>query len=470
MVHSSGVLATSIEQSRHRWLSDGVFERYWAKPSKKKVQVGAQNPAKESMVKLGICSLIVEPHVFDITLYTVREPQSAFVPQTVQQTPLPNAQYNPFANHGGYNPPIYNSPNTAPHLHHYSHANSNSSSLTLPPFNEAFAQFGPQGPTPLHRAPITAPMPSVPVPASQGTSGPSSTRHDKPESLDKPLESGTSPDPVIQMLATRAASDHDLKSLMKVVASGNASQKQLRDFQNHIDDLNAILKTRPSPTQSHNLPKPAVHGGQDYANQSLISTSTLGMAQTPTVPPIFTTAIPPSGPIKSESYPQYYSHVAQSLKAKTPGPYRTDISAIVFDFGGAGDRFLFPRFSILEYLPGGTQVIVSFLITRRGSAAISGSYKDNTSYYQPVTMRLSTPQPRTLEPLARVVAPADEVRKYMNSVFDKMSPAERIFLATRLPRTSEDTDLDKGASIVNSDQSLLRSVYSPPNSLFPLKP
>ena len=462
---SSGVLAAAIDRSRQKWLSEGVFEKYWAKPSKKKTQIDATNPAKESMAKLGVCSMIVEPHVFEITLYTVRETQSTFPAANFQTPPPPSSEFNPFQNHNTYQTPLYHvPPPPAPHFQHHNQPNSNPSQLTLPPFREGFGQFGPQGPPPLRHPPISTPKPTVPE--RPGPPTPNNARQDES------VNSGTkpSPDPVIQMLATRAASDHNLKALMKVVASGNASQKQLRDFQNHIDDLNGILKSRNSPSQSTHdppAPEPPSSSVPEYKTQSLISTSTLGTPQSPHPPPI-SHPIPPAA-IKSEPLPQYFSHVATPQKSKVPSPYKLDISAIVFDFGGTGDRFLFPRFSILEYLPGGTQVIVSFLIIRTGSLAASGTYKHNSSYYQPVTMRLSTPHPKTLEPLARVVAPAEEVRNYMNSVFDKMNRTENVFLATRLPRPSESNEVEKVDSVMQVDHSIIKPMYSPPNTLVPLK-
>ena len=463
MCFSSGVLAAAIERSRHKWLSEGVFEKYWAKPSKKKTQIDTPNPAKESMAKLGVCSMIIEPHVFEITLYTVKESQPTFPPANVQTPPPPSSEFNPFQNHNTYQTPLYHAPlPPAPRFQHHTQLNSNPSQLTLPPFKEGFGQFGPQGSAPLRRPPAAAPKSTMPE------------RQGPPEQT-RPNESTTSgakpsPDPVIQMLATRAASDHNLKALMKVVASGNASQKQLRDFQNHIDDLNGLLKSGSSPSQPMKdppVPKPPPNSGPEHKPQSLISTSTLGMAQSPHPPPI-THPIPPT-PIKSEPLPQYFSHVATPPRSKAPTAYRSDISAIVFDFGGSGDRFLFPRFSILEYLPGGTQVIVSFLIIRTGSLAASGTYSHNSSYYQPVTMRLSTPHPKTLEPLSRIVAPPEDVRNYMNSVFDKMNRAENVFLATRLPRPSEGSEVDKVDTIVQADHPIIKPLYSPPNGLIPLK-
>ena len=388
-----------------------------------------------------------------------------FSSSNVQTPPPPSSEFNPFQNHSTYQTPQYRAPPPpVPQYQQHCQPNSNPSQLTLPPFKEGFGQFAPQGPTPFHRPPGAAPKPVVPE--RKGPLTPSSTRQDETQNNGaKP-----SPDPVIQMLATRAASDHNLKALMKVVASGNASQKQLRDFQNHIDDLNGILKSRNSPSQpiqEQPLPKPSPSNGPDHKIQSLISTSTLGMAQPPHPPPI-SHPIPPA-PIKPEPLPHYFSPVATPLKSKAPTPYKSDVSAVVFDFGGTGDRFLFPRFSVLEYLPGSTQVIVSFLIIRKGSTAVSGSYNHNSSYYQPVTMRLSTPHPKTLEPLARVVAPAEEVRNYMNSVFDKMNRAENAFLATRLPRPSEDSEVAKVDLIVQADLPIVKPIYSPPNTLVPLK-
>lgn len=113
---------------------------------------------------------------------------------------------------------------------------------------------------------------------------------------------------------------------------------------------------------------------------------------------------------------------------------KPDISGVVFEFtGGSGDRFLFPKFSILEYLPQG-QVIASFLIVRKGSTSDSPSYDPALDYYQPITIRLYAHQGRQLDALQKVVAPPDEVRRYMDDIMDNMTRAEYVLLAMRLPR------------------------------------
>ena len=272
-------------------------------------------------------------------------------------------------------------------------------------------------------------------------------------------------DPVIQMLATRAASDPGLKTLMKVVASGKADPAQLREFQDHIDELNAILKSRPSPPMppcDHNYPEPPRPGQESGSQPSGAPPNRPGTAAT-YVPPI-----PAPAAVKVEPSPQAHPITAPPPIPKGYTVSKPDVNAIVFDFGGSGDRFSFPRFSILEYLYSGTQVVVSFLVIRSGGVAASGRYKGTKNFYQPVTMRLTTPYPKVLAPLARIVAPQDEVRRYMDSVFDKMSPADTVYLVTRLPRTADAEELEKRDKTPQSDVQLIKSVYSPPNSIVPL--
>lgn len=60
--------------------------------------------------------------------------------------------------------------------------------------------------------------------------------------------------------------------------------------------------------------------------------------------------------------------------------------------------------------------------------------RDLKEYWQPVTFRIHASSPRILEPLTRVVKPADEVRKYMNEIMDRAERAPDGFPAMRLPR------------------------------------
>lgn len=69
--------------------------------------------------------------------------------------------------------------------------------------------------------------------------------------------------------------------------------------------------------------------------------------------------------------------------------------------------------------------------TPAGSSATEIKLKE---YWQPVTFRIHADQAKTLEPLTRVIKPAEEVRKYMNEIMDRAERAPDGFPAFRLPR------------------------------------
>ena len=430
-------------------------------------------PPKDSMIRLGICSMIIEPHVFEVTLYTVIEPPPNKIPPVPKPPPLSAPQYNPFSHNPAYIQPSFNTPVPAPPAYHAQHHN-HSSRQSLPPFREGFGSFGPQGPPPIYHPPASTHTPahtSTLAPLLGPSNAPRVLETTQSASQDEDGESKA--DPVIQMLANRAANDLELKNLMRVVASGKASQKQLREFQDHIDELNAMLKS------SSNPPDPL--GANVRANKTPLAYEPGHPSNVPshTAKPDASWNHPVPGsstsfsnqtlpPIKLEPSPKSYSGPVTPPVPVAPTASKSEISGIVFDFGGSGDRFSLPRFSILEYLYGGTQVIVSFIVIRQGNLAASGDYKGNMSYYQPITLRLTTLQPQILEPLARFVAPAQEVRNYMNSYFDRLKPAESVHLAMRLPRTVDGENGEKSEMAPRSDAPLIKAVYSPPDSIMPL--
>lgn len=67
-----------------------------------------------------------------------------------------------------------------------------------------------------------------------------------------------------------------------------------------------------------------------------------------------------------------------------------------------------------------------------------------------------------------MVAPHDEVRRYMDDIFDKMQPAENVFLATRLPRTKDGEGVDDEEAVDKGREELVRATYEAPNSIIPL--
>jgi len=228
-------------------------------------------------------------------------------------------------------------------------------------------------------------------------------------------------DPLVVSLVKAALDDPKVKDMVRRIAE---NRPQFSD----ATDLKLVLdKQRSRIAREQGIPR----------TQSPAALSTSGLPRPNGTP----SALPVSG-VAGPSHPQHLPSQPsqQALRSKGPPPSsKPDISAVVFEFaGGSGDRYLFPKFSILDYPVGqqGQQVVASFLLVRKGSTTEYGGDPE-LDYYQPVTIRL-TAHHRHLESLARVVAPQDEVRRYMDDVMDNMTRAEYVLLAMRLPRKDKE--------------------------------
>jgi len=246
------------------------------------------------------------------------------------------------------------------------------------------------------------------------------------------MQEKPSPDPVIQLLATRASSDRELKELMKVVATGQADPEQLRRFQRHIDELNLIVQSQKSQAQAQ---------AQQAASPALTPSSGPSRVSTPQMqqPPV-------------QSQPQYQQPQTQQRPIALPPAQRraavTPNYPVVIEFAGVGasqDRFLFPPYSIVEPL-GTLSVLASFLVFRKGSQAADPSLVDaEAEYFEPVTVKIDV-EPRhreILEYMKRSVRPQEEVRQYME---DKMRTCKRApirALPLRLPLKSQISEVEE---------------------------
>ncbi|KAI9816050.1 MAG: hypothetical protein M1827_002042 [Pycnora praestabilis] len=460
---------------RQKWLTEGIFERYWTKPSKKKNQAELHNPQKDTMIKVGPCTVTIEPHVFEATIFTVKEPQAQLpFTSTGQSMQRPMLQYGPY-------PAAVSGPSAT--LNHSIQIGK--PPLQAPPPGVSQSTIMPPIVPKTAAAQLSYQQPQQPPQQKLQTVSRANGIITKDTQASPNVKSATpkpSPDPVIQMLATKAATDHELKALMRVVASGQASPEQLKVFQKHIDDLTTMLHSQnnakrnlvPTPSSA----SPAGSPGGLPPSGVMRATPNIGPSPSPNIqqiPSPATTARStptlPLPPIKTEISPYAYTAPPPLLKSKGPPlpSSRSEINAVVLEFSaGCGDRFLFPKYSILEYLPGRTQVIVSFLLVRKGSANQLDNYDPDLDFYQPVTMRLAAQHVKVLEPLAKVVISQLEVRKYMDNIMDNMTRAEYVHLATRLPRNPEELEDDEEEENFEME-NVVRAVYPPPSSLVPMK-
>ncbi|KAI9834600.1 MAG: hypothetical protein M1826_000002 [Phylliscum demangeonii] len=283
-------------------------------------------------------------------------------------------------------------------------------------------------------------------------------------------------DPVIQGLANRAATDNSLKELMKVVASGGASPEQLRVFQCYIDDVTASARaTWPAPAPAESADSPLATGASGGRPPLTASGTPTPNQPTPAMPrPELGSAPSRSAPENPPSYsrrgPAGTEAASRTPYSARPQPGPDPISpianaplkttAVVFAFSaGSGDRYLFPKHSILEFMSQGTHVVASFLVLRPAgdrsepsppSSSSSSSraryYDPALDYYQPVTVQLSASSAKVLDPLAKVVASPAQARAYMTEVMANTARAEESCLVLRLPRSPTAAGLQRSTS------------------------
>ncbi|KAK4939141.1 hypothetical protein LTR10_020535 [Elasticomyces elasticus] len=541
-IAESAILAASLHRSRMQWLYDGIFEKYWVKPVKRKgvIEAPPDNPDVKSMQKLGTATITIEPHVFDAVFYTVRDPAALQpIPRHANQhttktmlPPRPTYGYPPPP--GAYPiSPAQRPPATpAPH-----------SQGALPMTSPApGAQVAPPPLIPAEQRPQT-PLASTPAGSATGTPKQQTSSQTQPpatvaaEPTQTPIPpskqanpppggKGSTTDPVIQMLAARAASDPQLKELMKVVATSRASPEQLKEFQAHIDEFNAVVRRQEaerlakgeSQVPVTTTPKPPAPTQPQNAQE----------AKSEAVPPKANPPVqaPKPSPVPAAAHPSTYNTPQAQPRPPSPPGSSTALPGVLHTFppaphaGGAPiggfmgyhapppppraepiikhivmeitstplstqpacpDRWLFPEFAVLEIRFGGLEMLVSFLVERRGSQILScmsgdsaerdangnhNKWKPEQEYYEPVTMTVKATHHRTIETIARAARPLPVVQDHMKQVLGKAERAPKEYLVHQLPREigSEGTEafVDSGVELGNespSEDDDLKDVY-----------
>jgi hypothetical protein len=402
----SGVLAASLTRSQQRWTHDGIFERYWTAPEKGKNArpPPANNPDVKWMKSKGECRIRIEPHIFECNMYVEEKPRvMQAVPQKVGYAGGYGQPYRP----GQYG------------------AQQSYQGQALAPMQQ---HSGGRMPAASNNLPAQA--------AAQPTSSAGSQQ-----------ANGKKPDPVITKLAARASSDPELKALMREVATGLASQDQLKIFQKHIDELQKQIQEEKAAEDAREaaLEKQRQLAATVQPKEEVIQydgpTSRTG---TPT--PIQQQQAQAQyhaqqqAQAHRQNHPAYQPYAPQQQTYAPPPPQEYPVILQFTTPGATEDRFLFPRYSILERLSP-HHWLASFIITRRGSQAIDasngigGALDPMKEYWQPVTMMLEVKVGLEELPghVRRWVKPADEVRKHMEETMARCEQAPMGFLALRLP-------------------------------------
>ncbi|CAZ81841.1 unnamed protein product [Tuber melanosporum] len=471
-VAESKVMAESLIRSQRKWVDGDIFEKFWIKPLKSRKLDPAElekNPSKDCMTRLGNCTMSSMPHKFEIKLFGVLEPLD--ISENTTSGPGFTAHHAQSSGAGVQTPPA----------HHQVPQQGVARAPDL-----ARTQSSPASVTPVpHQRPTgnpgISPQPSTPgQPSHQGPQlQPSHPAQQDPPRV-APPPAASRPDPVIQALAIRAASDPDLKALMRIVASGKATTEQLKIFQAHIDVLTPVASSQlirsHAARPSTQTPGPSVTLGSGHTAQAPHQQTHPGHQQRHQQQPQLQHTQQPQPQHQHQHHPQqhhqqqYHQHQTHSQShsespqfahhplqctpsripvphpAQTnpkprpfPQPPKQEITSVVFEFVdpySQGDRFLFPKHAILEYLKGGTVVRASFILVRK-------PVDDLDEYYQPITVVLESATPKPLEILQRVVASAENTLKHMEEIMASKKRAEDTFLVFRLRREPGEAIPDK---------------------------
>ena len=426
-IATSAVLQTSLDRSRLQWVYSGIFERYWVKPEtgRNARPPPPNNPEPKWQVKQGPCRIRIEPHVFEAEVFL--EEKNKALPQSKKQQVGPSQRQQvsapgPLHKQHQFQQQSYGGSHAPLHAH-----------PTLPPVQ-----------LPSHHTVITARQaPGSPLSISGHPSGPTAFAS-RSTSQSVQQEKRSSPDPVISMLASRASSDLKLKALMKEVATGNATQDQLKIFQGHIDELTKLNADRKMRDEDSAKPEPAK---KELEAIQYDGASDQRPAQAPphqTCQQHQSSPLPHQQPLSTAQQQAWQSPAPRSpqphLPHATTGPPTPPPTAppVILAFstpGATDDRFLFPCLSILEMLSP-QHLLASFIVSRKGSAAVDPTDLDpETEYWQPVTLMIEVAYGREeiIRHVVNWVKPAEEVRAAMREIMERCTRAPQHFLALQLP-------------------------------------
>lgn len=252
---------------------------------------------------------------------------------------------------------------------------------------------------------------------------------------------------------------------MKEVATGNASQEQLRIFQRHIDELQKQIKEEREAEEKRareaeaaaKIREDAIQydGATDSRPESPMPQPQQGTLQSshPGQQHPYTPSQQPNGTLQPYHHPQPQQHRPW---IPPPPPSRHPVILAFATPGASDDRFLFPQNAILEPLSA-HHLLASFIITRKGHEAADPTALDpEKEYWQPITLMLEVKYGLEDLPMyvKKWVNPADEVRKHMEDIMAKCERAPETHLALRLP-------IKAAASAAETEESGLSKEATP---------
>lgn len=401
-VKESFALSHSLAQSRNRWLSGAMFTKFWTRPPRGRKLAEGEVNAREKMTKLCECLMAIGPHIFDVKLFIVKgenddNPNGSAEPEDKNpQQDVPNQDSNvpqepaedkqvlnetssdiksepqresvePVAQDPKLDPALTGTSDTANDKPPEPIQPQLAPTISVEPNPPVEEPAPPKDSTPVPTDPA---LPSQPTPThnlnNPNAEGP--VRPPPPQGV-QDAQSQRSPTPTAASVASNpnnmatimklqaiARIDRSLNSLMKIVASGNATSEQITAFQAYINGARS-MELEDIPRFFKPVPDPDGGPGIDPLGKGKGKKKD-GGPRKPGKPRGRTAGkyqkknkdgeVKKKDPNKPKN-----SYVPKKLQKKV---------TIVFEFkDNPADRYIIPKNSIIEILPT-NEVLISFLL------------------------------------------------------------------------------------------------------------
>ncbi|KAH3664135.1 hypothetical protein OGAPHI_004849 [Ogataea philodendri] len=217
----SATLYNSLIVSRHNWLHN-VFRTFWTR--REQYMTPADGRKKDRLSKMCDMKLVAGPHTFEIRLFILKEEEKE--KRYFEELERKREERQKLKDERVLKP-IDPSPAVATPP-----VKKEAAAVPLPKTKAAAPVSTPApAPTP---APAKTTATTTPSPAPKSTESLSAASKQSEESKSGDLMANPENAMMIQNLNLIARSDAHLSSLMKIVASGNASSEQIAEFQRYI--------------------------------------------------------------------------------------------------------------------------------------------------------------------------------------------------------------------------------------------
>lgn len=383
-IRDSHALLHSLDHSRNSWLSGEMFEKFWTRPPRgRKLATGEVN-AREKMTKLCECTLALGPHFFDVKLFVVKddsedekdEPDLRRIKPPVAATPKASAKNSTMSaskQPSNSTTEASSTPSTTtqePKAESTNNAENSESKKDITDSTNTKDEDETKEDKPLPDASTDTPESKADTQKEQvkeSTTNTSDVASSSKAPADSQPPSATAelPIPSNQMMITKlqtiARTDPSLTPLMKVVATGKATNEQIARFQVYISKARAmeLAANRSAKAKQQKQQKQQQKQKQQQELQQQKQQQPQQQQSKPAAPRPPAKPKAPKTPVQKA--PKVPKPKPPPKSTYTPKKNMKNVM-VVFEFkDNPADRYILPREAIVEVLPNDA-ILMSFLM------------------------------------------------------------------------------------------------------------